>query len=50
MVDASGVPPRLVPPDRARYSRERVGSEYIVWLHFQATWDQLVETHPDKFD
>ena len=50
MVDASGVSPRLVPPDRARYSRERVGSEYIVWLHFQAICDYLVETQPDMFD
>ena len=50
MVDASGVSPRLVPPDRARYSREHVGSEYIGWLHFQAIWDQLVETQPDMFD
>ena len=51
MVDASGVPPRLVPPDCARYSRKHVGgSEYVGWLHFQAKWDQLVETHPDMFD
>ena len=50
MIDASGVAPRLVPPDRARYSREHVGSEYIGWLHFQAIWAQLVETQPDMFD
>ena len=29
MIDATGVPPKLVPPDKARYSREHVGSEYI---------------------
>jgi ribulose-5-phosphate 4-epimerase/fuculose-1-phosphate aldolase len=50
MIDASGVAPRLVPPDRARYSREHVGSEYIGWLHFQPIWEQLVATQPDMFD
>ncbi|HKR38852.1 MAG TPA: class II aldolase/adducin family protein [Paraburkholderia sp.] len=50
MVDAAGITPRLVPEDRARYSREHVGSEYIGWLHFQAIWDQLVATQPDMFD
>ncbi|WP_321924426.1 class II aldolase/adducin family protein [Paraburkholderia guartelaensis] len=50
MVDATGITPRLVPEDRARYSREHVGSEYIGWLHFQAIWDQLVATQPDMFD
>ncbi|MEX3979750.1 class II aldolase/adducin family protein [Paraburkholderia sp. EG287A] len=50
MVDATGVTPRLVPEERARYSREHVGSEYIGWLHFQAIWDQLVATQPDMFD
>ena len=49
-VDASGVAPRLVPPDRARYSREHVGSEYIGWLHFQTIWGQLLETQPDMLD
>ena len=49
-VDASGVAPRLVPPDRARYSREHVGSEYIGWLHFQTIWGQLLETQPDMMD
>ena len=29
IIDAIGIAPRLVPPDRARYSREHVGSEYI---------------------
>jgi ribulose-5-phosphate 4-epimerase/fuculose-1-phosphate aldolase len=49
-VDASGVTPRLIAPDRARYSREHVGSDYIGWLHFQPIWDQLVETQPDMFE
>ena len=49
-VDASGMAPRLVPPDRARYSREHVGSEYIGWLHFQTIWGQLLETQPDMLD
>lgn len=46
MIEASGSTPNLVPPDKARYSREHVGSEYIGWLHFQAIWQQLVETQP----
>ena len=41
LIDASGQAPKLVPPDKARYSREHVGSEYIGWLHFQPIWDQL---------
>ncbi len=49
-VDASGMAPRLVPPERARYGREHVGSEYIGWLHFQTIWGQLIETQPDMFD
>lgn len=50
MIEATGITPRLVTPERARYSREHVGSEYIGWLHFQAIWDQLVATQPDMFD
>ena len=50
LVDASGVEPKLVTPERARYSREHVGSEYIGWLHFQPIWEQLVKTQPDMFD
>lgn len=50
MIDATGIAPRMVTPERARYSREHVGSEYIGWLHFQAIWGQLVQTQPDMFD
>ncbi len=50
LLDASGRAPRLVAPDRARYSREHVGSEYIGWLHFQPIWDDLVRTQPDMLD
>jgi ribulose-5-phosphate 4-epimerase/fuculose-1-phosphate aldolase len=50
MIDASGVPPKLVPPDKARYSREHVGSEYIGWLHFQPVYEHLSKTQPDLFD
>lgn len=49
MVEATGQKPKLVPPERARYSREHVGSEYIGWLHFQPIYDQLVQTQPDMF-
>ncbi|MGB3407403.1 MAG: class II aldolase/adducin family protein [Jannaschia sp.] len=47
---AAGVEPTLIREDRARYSREHVGSEYIGWLHFQTIWDDLVRTQPDMFD
>ena len=50
LIDATGIAPKLVTPDRARYSREHVGSEYIGWLHFQPIWEQLVKTQPDMFD
>lgn len=50
MVEATGATPRLVSPERSRYSREHVGSEYIGWLHFQPIWDHLVATQPDMFD
>lgn len=49
MIDATGIAPQLVPPERARYSREHVGSDYIGWLHFQTLYDQLAQTQPDLF-
>lgn len=49
LVEATGRTPTLVPPDKARYSREHVGSEYIGWLHFQPIYEQLVEIQPDMF-
>ncbi len=50
MIDACGHAPKLVPGDKARYSREHVGSEYIGWQHFQPVWQQLVKTRRDMFD
>jgi ribulose-5-phosphate 4-epimerase/fuculose-1-phosphate aldolase len=50
IVQASGDQPLLVPPDKARYSREHVGSEYIGWLHFQPIYEHLAATQPDMFD
>jgi len=50
MIDATGMTPHLVKPERARYSREHVGSDYIGWLHFQPIWQHLVQTQPDMFD
>ncbi|VFR18813.1 Ribulose-5-phosphate 4-epimerase and related epimerases and aldolases [plant metagenome] len=47
ILDASGHAPTLVPPDRSRYSREHVGSEYIGWLHFQPVYAQLAASQPD---
>lgn len=49
MVEATGQKPKLVSPERSRYSREHVGSEYIGWLHFQPIYEHLVKTQPDMF-
>jgi ribulose-5-phosphate 4-epimerase/fuculose-1-phosphate aldolase len=49
LVDATGIPAKLVPPERARYSREHVGSQYIGWLHFQPIYEHLAKTQPDMF-
>ena len=45
MFEATGVP-----PERARYSRERVGGDYIAWLHFQPIYDRLLQAERDMFD
>jgi ribulose-5-phosphate 4-epimerase/fuculose-1-phosphate aldolase len=50
LVEASGIKPVMVSPERARYSREHVGSEYIGWLHFQPIYEQIAKTQPDMFD
>ena len=50
MIEATGREPVTVPPDRSRYSREHVGSEYIGWLHFQPIYEQLAATQPDMLD
>jgi ribulose-5-phosphate 4-epimerase/fuculose-1-phosphate aldolase len=44
MVQASGHKPVLVSPERARCSKQHVGSEYIRWLHFQPIYEHLVVT------
>lgn len=50
MVEATGIKPTMVSPERARYSRENVGNSFIGWLHFQPIYEQLVQTSPDMFD
>ena len=50
MVEATGTTPAMVSPEKARHSREHVGSEYIGWLHFQSIYDQLVAEQPDMFE
>jgi ribulose-5-phosphate 4-epimerase/fuculose-1-phosphate aldolase len=50
MVEATGLKPVMLSPEKARYSREHVGSDYIGWLHFQPIWEHLVATQPDMFD
>ncbi len=49
LVEATGSKPVMVSPEKARHSREHVGSEYIGWLHFQPLYSQLVKTSPDMF-
>lgn len=50
LVEATGLKPKMVPPESARYSREHVGSEYIGWLHFQPIYEELLINNPDMFD
>lgn len=50
IVEASGSKPVLVTPERARYSREHVGSDYIGWLHFQSVYEYLAQNCGDMFD
>jgi ribulose-5-phosphate 4-epimerase/fuculose-1-phosphate aldolase len=50
LAEATGSKPVMVSPERARYSREHVGSEYIGWLHFQPIYGQLLQTNPDMFN
>lgn len=48
-VEATGQKPHFVTPDRARYSREHVGSAFIGWLHFQPLYDHIAKTQPEMF-
>lgn len=50
MIEATGAVPKEVTAERARYSREHVGSEYIGWLHFQTIWNDLIATQHNMFD
>ncbi|HQT66222.1 MAG: class II aldolase/adducin family protein [Rhodospirillales bacterium 20-60-12] len=50
MAEATGSKPTMVSPDKARYSREHVGSEFIGWLHFQPIYDRIARTQPDMFN
>lgn len=50
MMEATGIKPPQVSPERARYSAEHVGSDYIGWLHFQPLWQELVTSQPDLLD
>jgi hypothetical protein len=50
MIEATGRPPVLVPPERARDSREHVGSDDIGWLNFQPIYGRLVQTERDMFE
>ena len=49
IIEATGQTPILVPADKARYSREHVGSEYIGWLHFQALYEHVAATQAEMF-
>lgn len=50
LVEATRHPPTLVTPERARYSREHVGNDFIGWLHFQPIYEQIAQSQPDMFD
>ncbi|WP_418316072.1 class II aldolase/adducin family protein [Piscinibacter sakaiensis] len=50
LVEATGHKPVMVSPERSRYSREHVGSEYIGWLHFQTIYDHISKSQPDMFE
>lgn len=50
LIAATGITPKLVTPERATYSREHVGSDYIGWLHFQPIYEHLLATQKDMFD
>ncbi len=50
LVEATGSKPAFVTAERARYSREHVGSEFIGWLHFQPLYDRIARSEPDVFD
>lgn len=50
LAEATGSKPTLVSPEKARYSREHVGSDFIGWLHFQPIYDRIAKTQPDMFD
>lgn len=49
LVEATGHKPVHVPEDKARYSREHVGSDYIGWLHFQPIYQQIAAKKPEIF-
>ncbi len=49
-IAATGLAPIRIPDDRARYSLEHVGSDYIGGLHFRTLWNQLVQDCPDMLD
>ncbi|MFF7709650.1 class II aldolase/adducin family protein [Pseudomonas sp. NPDC007930] len=49
LIEAAGITPQLVTPERARYSRENVGSPFIGWLHFQPLYNKIVAEQPDLF-
>lgn len=49
IAEATGSKPTLVTPERARYSREHVGSDFIGWLHFQPLYNHVARTQPEVF-
>jgi hypothetical protein len=49
-IEATSRPPVLVTPERARDSREHVGSDDIGWLHVRPIYDRLVQTERDMFE
>ena len=48
--DASRVAPKPVPHERARYTRNHIGTPFIGWLHFQTLYGKLKQTEIGMFD
>jgi ribulose-5-phosphate 4-epimerase/fuculose-1-phosphate aldolase len=47
MTECARTPPTQIPPERARYTRDIVGTPFIGWLHFQTLYGHLAATQPD---
>jgi ribulose-5-phosphate 4-epimerase/fuculose-1-phosphate aldolase len=49
LAEAAG-PPKLIPAEDARYTREQIGTPLAGWFSFSPLWDEIVRSDPDLFD